>query len=342
VTRLSHYQIAFSTMMFVLGVGTLRGGETCGGMGLPAPARRQKDKPFSEEVRFRAAESLYQRRLYPQAADAYRQLLAAFPTGCHRKQVVSRLFDIARYWLKDSWEAVGQVSKLEGKDWIVWLYPCDVFSNILPDTPTIFRRALFCRNLFHKDKTKPFFNEEGRAIELLAFVHASDPGGPLADKTLFLMGHLHYFREDYRRANECFSRLLKKHPNSLFVLVARELAIKAKLMVADCSEKDAHLFAEAKKLIFEALRERDHSDERKRDLVGLLRTISVNQAEIAFKAAEACQLADQIERACSQYELICDNYPNSYCAMRAKERLEVLKSRRTKMRNRSSSSISRP
>ena len=47
---------------------------------------------------------------------------------------------------------------------------------------------LSLRRLFHLDKSKPLFNQEGWCLKLLEQVCRNDPTGPLAEKALFYLG----------------------------------------------------------------------------------------------------------------------------------------------------------
>lgn len=286
---------------------------------------------LTERDRYNAAEWLYQRKQYPQAAAAFRELLAAFPTGHYRRQVIERLFDIARDWLSDTWKQVKRVEEFQEKDWIIWLYPYDVYSEVLPAPRALLGGWLRCRNMFYWKNTKPFFNQEGQAVELLRCVYRSEPTGSFADIALFLMGHVAWYREDYQQADDYFSRLIKRLPNSPFAPFALELAIKSKLLIVDDDEKNqAPRLVEARKLTNEALRRLDYSEAKKVQMMRLLSVISAQEAEALFLAAEEAHLAGQMEIACSRYKAVGERYPGTYRATEAKMRLKALRMRRWK------------
>jgi TolA-binding protein len=313
VTRIYYHRIIFAATMLAVGAAAAQG----------------REKPVSAEIevaRFRAAERLYQQKRYPHAADAYCRLLDT-PAGRFRKQAIYRLYEIANYFLQDTWNQVRQSQDFQQQDWMLWLYPCDVFSEILPNTRTIVRWTLSCRDFLHTDQTKPFFNEAGRAIQLLRRVHDSDPAGPLADKTLYLMGYVAWFREDYPRADEAFSRLEKKHPASPYTPYAVELAIKAKLMCVDGTDDDKRRVAEAHRLINKALNQPACSKLVKQDLMQLLVSVRAHEANSAFEEAEKCQLAGQMEQARTRYQRILEDFPGTYTASEAKQRLKILQSK---------------
>ncbi|HEY7315825.1 MAG TPA: hypothetical protein VH643_41230 [Gemmataceae bacterium] len=320
MTRTHRPSIFFSAIVLVLFAGT-------------APAGERTDSASAEEARFQAAERLYQQKLYPQAADAYQHILTTFRNGCHQKQIGERLFDIAGYWLRDTWEQTRQVSDFNSPDWLLWVYPYDdnvynIYSEILPAPRELFKQTLSFHNVFHWDESKPFLGEETRAVEVLELVYKRDPAGPLADKALFLMGHIAWFREDWRQADKCFSRLYKRLPNSKYAPFALELAIKTKLMHINEEDADySHQLAEAKKMILTAQRRQDISEEKKMNLIKLLSGIYLQQAEMAFKKAEKRQLAGRMEQAYLQYALVRREFPGTSRAMMATERMLLMRPR---------------
>src|SRR5207244_12477857 len=112
---------------------------------------------------------------------------------------------IADGWLNDTREEMDEVrEKRDGKRWVVWPH------------------------FVQLEKTKPFLDEEGRALEALQQVRYSDMTGALADKALFLCGSGHFFNEDSKEADQDFTQLIEMHPTSPLVEKAIELGIIAK------------------------------------------------------------------------------------------------------------------
>jgi hypothetical protein len=116
---------------------------------------------IAEEARYYEAECLRLQNHLPKAADTYNKQLTTFPSGAHREQALKRMYDIANYWLHDTDEEMK--SKQEGKHW-----------SIMP------------ASFVHFDKTKPFLDEEGRAIQILDNVKINDMTGPLADMSMWM------------------------------------------------------------------------------------------------------------------------------------------------------------
>ena len=119
-----------------------------------------KKNPISAvaEARYYEAECYRLQGMYPRAADIYVDLLNKFPQNPYREQAVQHMFDIANYWLDDTRAEMREAKeKQDGKRWFVW------------------------PRFFTWDKTKPFVDEKGRAMEKLEQVRYNDINGPLAD-----------------------------------------------------------------------------------------------------------------------------------------------------------------
>src|SRR5262249_15169749 len=143
-----------------------------------------------EEARYYEAECYRLDSYYPKAVDTYVKLLTDFPTGANREQAMQHIFEIANYWLDDTREAMREErERKDGKRWVVWPH------------------------FVQLERSKPFLDEEGRALDALEQVRYNDMVGPLADKALFLVGSVHFFNEDYKEADHYFSQLVEMHPN---------------------------------------------------------------------------------------------------------------------------------
>jgi tetratricopeptide (TPR) repeat protein len=210
-------------------------------------ADNKKNAPtVAEEARYYEAECLRLQQEYPKAADTYNQLLNEFNMGTHREQAMERQFEIANYWLEDTRAEIRrEKEKTAGQRWLV-----------LP------------ASFVHVEKTKPLFDEEGRALEKLEQVVINDLNGSRADEALFLMGSVKFYREDYKEADRYFSQLVDFHPRSKFAPQAMEYAIISKHLSTGGADYDARKVAEARKYVDAALRNyvlpSDHAAGRER------------------------------------------------------------------------------
>lgn len=259
----------------------------------------------AEEARFYEAECYYHQTRYPKARDTYNRMLQDFPSGAYREQAVRRMFDIANFWLDDTREEMREErEKKDGKRWVVWPH------------------------YFHWDKSKPFADEEGWAVETLEQVRYNDMLGETADKALFLMGSVKFFNEDYKDADHYFSQLVEMHPKSPFAPQAIELGIISKHMSTGGSDYDGRKVAEARQLVDTALRNYAELRSKKeefltRQLVG----ITFQQAEKDYKIAEFYRRTGHPGSAYFYYEIVRRRYPGTKFFDLATERMLEMRSK---------------
>jgi outer membrane protein assembly factor BamD (BamD/ComL family) len=247
----------------------------------------------------------------PRAADVYAELLKKFTMNPYRDLAIQHIYDIARCWLQDTWEEVRETEeKREGKRWVVWP-----------------RFVSF-------EKGKPLLDREGRAVERLKDVYTYEgKGGALADKALFLCGHVNWFNENYPDADHDFTMLHQSYPDSPFAPYAVELAIKAKLMSTGGELYDGRKVAEARKLVDEAMRMQQLDEAKKRALQSLLTSISAQQAEKDFQMAEFWRRTGHPGSAYFYYEIVRRRYPDpnpNSAASRATQRMLEIRAKMEK------------
>lgn len=266
-------------------------------------ADNKKNSPrLAEEARYYEAESLRREGRYPRAADTYNKLLMDFPGGAHRDQAVQHMFDIANYWLDDTRaEMVAEREKKEGKRWF------------------------YFDSLVHFEKSKPLLDQEGRAIEKLEQCSYSGVNSEIADHSLFLLGSIKFYREDYREADHYFSQLVDRHPNSPYAAKAVELAIIAKHMSTGGSDYDGRKVAEARELVHKALYSYPELAEKKKDFLDRqLAGITHQQAEKDFKKADFYRRTRHPGSAYFYYGIVARRYPGSPFAEKAEKRMAEL------------------
>ena len=283
------------------------------------PEDKDKNKPkkersvvVAEEARFYEAECLYMQQYYPKAADTYRRMLNDFGSGAHREQACQRLFDIANYWLEDTRTEMEQTrEKQAGKRWFV---------------PPHFT---------HIDKTKPFLDEEGRAIEALETVRYCDINGPLADKALFMIGTVKFFNEDYREADYQFTQLVERHKDSPLRARAAEMAAISKNLCTGGSDYDTRKCAEARDMVpialasYQAMEQKEPklAHEKEEFLRRQLAGITMQQAEKDYKMADFYRRTGRPESAFFLYEVVRRRYAGTKYAEMATEQMHNIRDR---------------
>jgi outer membrane protein assembly factor BamD (BamD/ComL family) len=267
-------------------------------------AENTRNSPLiAEEARFYEAECLYHQDQLPKACDTYHKMLTDFPSGAFRDQAVRRMFDIANFWLEDTRTEMAEYrEKREGKRWVVM--------------PAV----------FHTEKKKPLFDEEGRAVQALDQVHLNDITGPLADKSLFLAGGVKFYREDYREADHYFSQIWEQHPESPLAPQAIELAIISKHMSTGGPEYDGRKVAEARILVDTALRSYPElAKEKSTFLERQLGSITYQQAQKDYLTAEFYRRTGHAGSAYFYYEIVRRRYPGTKFADLATERMNQIR-----------------
>jgi outer membrane protein assembly factor BamD (BamD/ComL family) len=234
----------------------------------------------------------------PTAADIYASLLQKQTIGPYRDLAIKHIYDICDYWLQDTWvEMREDQEKREGKRWVV-----------------VPRFVSF-------DKRKPLLDREGRAVERLKDISVYEAkGGQYADKALYLCGYIAWHNENYRDADDHFSELCKRYPDSPLANEAISLAIKAKLMNTGGVLYDGKKVHDARKLADDALRMPDLTPERKKELLDLLNSINLHQAESDYEKAEFYRRTGRPGSAYFCYEIVCRRYPGTETAERALRR----------------------
>jgi outer membrane protein assembly factor BamD (BamD/ComL family) len=265
-----------------------------------------------EEARYMEAECLRMQGCYPKAADTYIRLLNDFGSGLHREAAVEHLFNIADYWLEDTRREMEEAKeKAAGKRWFV------------------------APHFIHFDRSKPFLDEEGRAIEALEHVRYNDIDGPHADQALFMIGTVKFFNEDYREADYQFTQIVEKHKNSPLWARAAEMAVISKNLSTGGSDYDGRKCAEARDMVPIALaayvkteqQDQKLAKEREEFLRRQLAGITMQQAEKDYKMAEFYLRTRRPESAFFLFEMVRRRYPGTTYADLATEQMHKIRAK---------------
>jgi len=257
------------------------------------------------EATFYEAECYRLQGRYVKSADTYMKLIKQWPSNPYNEVAAQHLFEIANYWLDDTRTAMKEAR--EAKDHTHWF-----------TTP----------RYFHIDKSKPFADEEGQAIDKLEQVHFIDYRGNLGlgDKALFLCGSVKFFNEDYKEADHYFTQLHERYPNSEFAPQAVELGIIAKHLSTGGPDYDGRKVAEARMMVGSALSNYPELAKKKDFLYGQLYSIAAQQAAKDYSTAEFFRRTGHPGSAWFYYDLVRLRYPNvrPYCDL-ATQRMHELK-----------------
>ena len=155
-------------------------------------AKHWPNSPLEEDALFMAGESYFFADRYPQAENAYLELLKKYEFTRYLDIVSKREFAIGRYW-----EQV-ELSRPSMLGLVQW-----------------------------GDKTRPTFDTWGRAIKAYQNVRLYDPTGPLADDAVMATANAYFLKGRYEDAAYHYDLLRKDYSQSEHAVNAALLAIKA-------------------------------------------------------------------------------------------------------------------
>ncbi len=258
-----------------------------------------------EEAIFYLAECQREQKKFRTASESYFKLFAQFSNSQFTERADLGLFEIANYWLEDTRKAMAEVQEQrEGKRWMVM--PAS-FVNLSQD--------------------KPFTDTEGHALRLLERIRLNEINTPLAEKSLFYIANVKFFREDYRDADFYYSQLYNNYPNSQYAPKAVKQAIICKQLVTGGSEYDCRSVEESNRLIHVAQTAYPELAKDDKWLSNQLVSINMQQADRDYKIAEFYDRTGHPGSAYFYFELVRRCYPGTEYGRRATERMEELRIR---------------
>jgi TolA-binding protein len=258
---------------------------------------------LAERARFMLAECHFARGHLPEAIDTYHKLLLDFPTGAHRRPACARMFEISDYWLDDFRD---ELKQRQGESGVL---------HWRPHWPNPF------------DRTRPTFDQEGRAMEALERVQTQDPIGPTADQALFWCGFVNYVRGNFNEADHFFSQLVELHKDSPLRPQAIAYAIQAKNNATGGAVYDGRKCAEALHLVQVAestVPELANDPAMAEKLTRAKFAIQYQQAEKDFRTAEYYERTGHPGSAVFYYELVRRRYAGTTYSEAATQRKEYL------------------
>jgi outer membrane protein assembly factor BamD (BamD/ComL family) len=258
---------------------------------------------LAERARFMQAECRYKRGHFPEAVDTYHKVLLDFPTGAHRREACTRMFEISDYWLNDF---RAELDKRSGEKGVLRWHP--KWPNPM-------------------DRTKPALDQEGRTLEALQRVHTHDITGPTADKAIFWCGYVNFIRGNFSEADHFFSQLVDMHQDSPLRPQAMAFAIQAKNNATGGAVYDGRKCAEALQLVYVAeasVPELTNNPEMSEKLTRAKFAIRSQQAEKDFRMAEYYERTGHPGSAVFYYELVRRRYAGTRYSDLATEKKDRL------------------
>jgi outer membrane protein assembly factor BamD (BamD/ComL family) len=202
-----------------------------------------------EDALFLLGDACYAQQKYPQAQDAFDELVKDFPGTKYKRQISKRLFDIAGIWL--DFPDVVKTSDIQLAGNIEEAGNAKIPQHQRSSwDPTL--KVPFLPNLH--DSTRPHFDTEGRALEALKSIWLNDPSSDLADDALMMTASHHLREGNNVRADEYFAALRQNYPNSPHFQNAFILGSHVKLMSYEGADYDGTRLEESQQLKESALK----------------------------------------------------------------------------------------
>lgn len=219
-------------------------------------AEKYKDTSAGEEAQYRLAECWFALKRYPAAQDGFDQLFVDYPSTRYVQPATQRLYEIAQNWLDLADPAHRSKIRTVSAAEVVYEPPEDAPPP--PSAPSLRWRML--PNL--TDRSRPFFDTQGRALKALKGIWLNDPTGPLADDALMATATYYLRQEDYVEADRYLNILRDEYPDSPHIKDAFLLGSHVRLMSYQGPSYDGTSLQGADKLTAQSLNMFPDSQER--------------------------------------------------------------------------------
>ena len=248
------------------------------------------DSALHEDTLFMVAETHFFEDNYPEAFEAYENLLANYKRSRHMDVAVARQFAIGQYW---------QSRQQENPEFIL--------------TPNMI------------DKTRPFNDLQGSALRAFEKVRLNHPTGSLADDSLMATAGVDFLRKHYQDADYHYSLVRREYPNSEHQYQAHLLGIQSKIRCYQGPRYDGTCLKEAKELIKQTFRQFPKmSDEDRERLQKLYSQVETNLAMRDYEVGNFYAKKGYSNAARLYYDRVIDGYSHTAVAAKAREELENL------------------
>jgi outer membrane protein assembly factor BamD (BamD/ComL family) len=286
-------------------------------------AEKYKDYPIREDAIFLSGECYYFQRLYADADDQYSLVVKEYSTTRHMDEISRRKFAIARKWLGFPSEKTGiitasQVQPVNFDDPSSTPAPKDDYRLPSGVTYTVPLLPNFT------DRTRPWFDTQGRALDALKSIWLNDPTGPLADDALMLSASYYLRKGDYVEADHLYELLRKEFNHSKHLENAYVLGAHCKLMSYQGPDYGGTELDEAKKLIQTTLKLYPHRPDRDR-MEGDLKKIELAKAAQLWSNVKFWKVKANPKAVAICCKEVIQKYPNSDYARMAREELAKIK-----------------
>jgi outer membrane protein assembly factor BamD (BamD/ComL family) len=282
-------------------------------------AEKYKDYPIREDAIFMSGECYYFQQLFADADDQYALVVKEYTTTRHLDEISKRRFTIAQRWLGfHPFITASEVQPVNFED-----------PSSTPPPKTDYKEpsgVTYSVPIFPNftDRTRPYFDTTGRALDALKSIWLNDPTGPLADDALMLSASYYLRKGDYVEADHLYDLLRKEFPKTRHLENAYVLGCHCKLMSYQGPEYGGTELDEAKKLIQTTLHLYPNRPDRAR-MEDDLKKIELAKAAQLWANVKFWKVKANPKAVAICCKEVIQKYPNSNYARMAREELARIK-----------------
>ena len=236
---------------------------------------------------FMLGESLFFADRYPEAEEAFAELLKKYPNSRYLDKMQGRRFQIALYWL--------QLDDADHQSF----YEFNVTNSERPTRDTF-----------------------GHAVRVLDRIRLDDPTGALADDATLALGNAFFRRGKFIRADEYYTDLRKTFPSSDHQFDAHFLGLKAKLESYQGHDYSAVSLREAQKLLKQLRRQFPAEAAKESEALDLAeREVRFHLAERDWQLAQHHDRRQEFGAAKFYYDAVVQDFRDTPFGARSETRL---------------------
>lgn len=253
-------------------------------------AKHWPKSPLEEDALFLTGESYFFADRYPQAEEAYQELVKKYEFTRYLDTVSKREFAIGRYW-----------EQLE------------------------LSRPSFLGLVQVGDTTRPTFDTWGRAVKAYQNVRLHDPTGPLADDSLMATGNAYFLKHRYEDAAFHYDLLRKDYSQSEHAVNAALLAVRSHEASYQGPLYDSAPLEKAEKAADELLSVyTNRLGKEKEDVIRAKNRITEEKAMRYFVIGQYYDDRKYYGAARYYYRIVLREFPHSKAAVQAAERIQQI------------------
>lgn len=277
------------------------------------PKHAVKETP---EKQFEWAMTFFESKDCKKAIGEFKKLIKHYP--------LSKLASEAQFYIAESYENLGEYyTAFENYQVVIDKYP---FTDRIEE---VIEREYRIGNYFYTgQKAKvlgvPLLPVKPKAIEVFEKVVEDAPYGKYADVAQYKLGQCYMDMQDYINAALAFKKIIENYPKSPLVDDAK---YKIAMCAADSSSGPEYNEEDTEKAIkeFKDFVKRYPDSEMEKEARHFISELENQKAQNIFDIAQFYEKRANKDSAMIYYEEILDKYPESEWAVKALEKLQIIR-----------------